>query len=1331
MRSGSEHQPESATGSTPITVGDIVNSVGVAIGPNASVTVVAGPPPLSPEESAHLLAEYRARVLEETRYVNLRGIPLPRGRDGRPMPLQVPLDKVYIRIQATTEKQRRAQEEAEERSLSDQLKDESAAHSKRATPETGIRRLFGRLRGESKSESSPRDILSTLHILGEHFYRRGEVYEAEHRPEPGDPQEALNKHRRLVILGAPGAGKSTILRYLARRAAEDSSGFAPIQVSLRDYATALAGDNTLALSEFALRVASVGNATLRQALEDEIENGQVLWLVDALDEARGWAANAARQAGRLPGQLILTSRPVGYVSTGLESLPHFEVLPLTPENVDEFLQSWFDLLAAQRAADDEWTAARVIWLKKQLEVRPRILALTRNPLLLTFLVILAGEDPLHDLPDKRAELYRRYIEELLDSWEAERRPRSGAEGLPAFTLGPLQGEQARQAALQGFYFLGWSLHLAYYGGKPKGPPTHDVLIRTLTECLQIDWGNDAKSLAGAILEFWQEAGLLETWHLAGNDYLAFRHLTFQEYAAAWRIAESWKRDPKRAWKFLRPRLHHYAWYEPLLLLVGLMDKVHLNNLAHHLLCGPSPYENSLHRDLFLCCELLGEGAELDRVPQIVRKLDWLRRRHFIKCLTTIFLTYLFGMLVLTTLGGVSWCLILPLFTIFFWGSMLYLPMIERILAYPTRIWGSIPDRTNVFLGLGQSGPLAIPPLFQSLQEGNDLLWNTSDVRSGAAEALGQIGDAQAVPSLLRALHDRDRDVRCSVVEALGRIGDVHAVPALLQALNDSNMNIVWKTIEALGQIGNAQAISGLVQALGDWRSPVPGKAAEALVKIGPPAVPSLVQALQNRDNNVRRIAADTLGQIGVAQAVPGLIQALQDSDKLVCISAAKALGQIEGDAQALPNLIEALQDMGWLVRFGAVEALGQIEVLQAIPHLLRTLQDENPYVRRRTVEVLGQIGDPQAIPGLIQALQDRHIDVRCSAAEALGQIGDAGAILVLLQALQDRHQYVRRNAAKALGRIANAQAISGLIQALEDSDWSVPFEAAKALVQIGPPAVPSLVQTLQNRDNNVRRIAADTLGQIGAAQAMPGLIQALQDSDRDVRYSAAEALGQIGDMQAVPHLICAMQDEDPDVRGNAAKALGQIGDIQVVPGLIMALQDRHDYVRLKVVEALGQIGGVQAVRALLLALQNTSVEGGEAAKALGQIGDPQAITGLFQAMRSGDMYVCRCAAEALGRIGGAKTVSYLIWALQNRDKTVRICAVGALADCADKMSGNKIYKCAMRALWWCLTDQGESVAETAFRALEQIANRLSVLEVEAMPLVDPLLPAPKRSKKRK
>jgi HEAT repeat protein len=935
---------------SPITVGDIVNSVGVAIGPNASVTIVAGPPPLSPEESVRLLTEYRARVLEETRYVNLRGIPLPRGRDGRPMPLQVPLDKVYIRIQATTEKQHRAQEEAEQRSLSD------------------------RSRGGS---STSRDVLSTLHTLGEYFYRRGEVYEAEQRPEPVDPQEALKNHKRLVVLGAPGAGKSTLLRYLARRAAEDTSGFVPIQVSLRDYATAMAGDNTLALSEFALRMASAGNSELRQALENEIKSEHILWLVDALDEARGWATEAARQAGKLLGQLILTSRPVGYVSTGSESLPHFEVLPLTPKNVDEFLQNWFDLLATQRAASDEWTAARVTWLKRQLETRPHIRTLTRNPLLLTFLVILAGEDPLHDLPDQRAEIYRRYIEELLDSWETERRPKSGAEGKSVFTLGSLQGDQARQMALQGFYYLGWALHLAYYGGKPQEPPTRDTLIKTLAEYLQVDGKKDAKFLAPAILEFWQEAGLLETWRLDGDEYLSFRHLTFQEYAASWGIAGAWKRNSKHAWKFLRPRLHHYAWHEPLLLLVGLMEPTHLNDLANRLLRGPSAYEASLHRDLRLVGEILAEGASLAYEKSILDSLGQFRNHV--------------------------------------WMSTIVFDLYERI------------------------GLHSIPHL--------GLVSTDAGVRASAARSLGKIGDAEAIPYLLQALQDSDYGVRLNAAEALGQIGDAQAVTDLLRALQDSDNNMRRAAATALGRIGDAQAVPGLLQALQDWDNDMHSIAAEALGQIGPPAIPGLILALQDKYSFMRFNAAlaHSSGNDYYSQESRIILWHSREFRRMSEImDIAKAFGQI--GPRAISVLTQALHDSDSGVRCGAAAALGQIGDTQTVSGLLRALLDKDSDVCGNAASALGQIGDARAVPSLLQAMRHRDSGVRCDAASALGQIGDAQAMPILLQTLQDSDNNVRWSAARALEQIGDAQAVPGLLQALlQDSDNNVRCTAAEAL----------------------------------------------------------------------------------------------------------------------------------------------------------------------------------------------------------------------------------------------------------------------------------------------
>ncbi len=413
------------------------------------------------------LADFRRRVLEETRLVNLAGVPLPRDRAGQPIPLEVPLDRVYICIQAMPEEQRREEREAERRAV-----EEGAERG-------GLFRSFlspGRKSpGARPRRPSPADVLAVLRTLGEYFYQRGEVYQAAERPEPVDPQAALKEKGRLVILGAPGAGKTTLLRYLARRAADDPRGPVPILVSLRNYAAHRGAGGQQTLQAFALERASRRDPVQRRALEAAVRAGQALWLADALDEARGWREEAAREVAALPGRLVLTSRPVGYERAGLERLPHFEVLPLAPQETDKFVRDWFGLLAEGRGEGEDWIEARAAWLRSQMADRPRIAPLTHNPLLLTFLAVLAGEELARDLPVHRAELYRRYVEELLATWEVRRRPREGAEGQPALRLGPLAGEEARAATLDGFTRLGWRLHLTYYGGQGAALPVWEEL----------------------------------------------------------------------------------------------------------------------------------------------------------------------------------------------------------------------------------------------------------------------------------------------------------------------------------------------------------------------------------------------------------------------------------------------------------------------------------------------------------------------------------------------------------------------------------------------------------------------------------------------------------------------------------------------------------------------------------------------------------------------------------------------------------------------------------------------------------------------------------------
>jgi ABC-type multidrug transport system fused ATPase/permease subunit len=100
---------------------------------------------------------------------------------------------------------------------------------------------------------------------------------------------------------------------------------------------------------------------------------------------------------------------------------------------------------------------------------------------------------------------------------------------------------------------------------------------------------------------------------------------------------------------------------------------------------------------------------------------------------------------------------------------------------------------------------------------------------------------------------------------------------------------------------------------------------------------------------------------------------------------------------------------------------------------------------------------------------------------------------------------VRRAAAEALEKIG-PPAVPALIQALQDEYGWVREAAAKALEEIGPPAVPALIQALQNEKWWVRHAAAWALGQIGDRQATLALTQALRDEKEEVRWAAAEAL---------------------------------------------------------------------------------------------------------------------------------------------------------------------------------------------------------------------------------
>jgi HEAT repeat protein/beta-lactamase regulating signal transducer with metallopeptidase domain len=214
-------------------------------------------------------------------------------------------------------------------------------------------------------------------------------------------------------------------------------------------------------------------------------------------------------------------------------------------------------------------------------------------------------------------------------------------------------------------------------------------------------------------------------------------------------------------------------------------------------------------------------------------------------------------------------------------------------------------------------------------------------------------------------------------------------------------------------------------------------------------------------------------------------------------------------------------------------------------------------------------GDTEVIPSLIAMLGDdsktqlvkcwdtsrwgpalqsfKHSSPGEQAALALASFGRP-AFAPLTNQLDSSNATVRRNAAWAIGELTNmlpgqrANAVPQLITLLGDSDEWVRMAAARALGELRDSrSLSKLVATLSDDNWRVRELAVWALSEMKDARAVTALCAVLlSDARVEVRRGAAEALGEISSAEALPTLKQALNDKDPGVSAKAAWAISEI-----------------------------------------------------------------------------------------------------------------------------------------------------------------------------------------------
>lgn len=182
------------------------------------------------------------------------------------------------------------------------------------------------------------------------------------------------------------------------------------------------------------------------------------------------------------------------------------------------------------------------------------------------------------------------------------------------------------------------------------------------------------------------------------------------------------------------------------------------------------------------------------------------------------------------------------------------------------------------------------------------------VRREAAITLGEMGDERCAEPLCRALYDGDWQVREVAIDALGQIGSP-AVEKLIKLLRD--WDVRKYAIIALGKIRDERVLDPLMQQLRNEE--FKEYATNALVEVGQPAVPRLIEALKDKDDNVRKQAVLALGRIKQPEAVDSLIGMLADKDWYTRLTAAAALEAI-GDERGRDAIKPLMKDPDMVVR---------------------------------------------------------------------------------------------------------------------------------------------------------------------------------------------------------------------------------------------------------------------------------------------------------------------------------------------------------------------------------------------------------------------------------
>ncbi len=435
-------------------------------------------------------------------------------------------------------------------------------------------------------------------------------------------------NRYIVILGDPGAGKSTLTNYIIlsilqinddKKLSSLFNSYLPLRVELREFAGLCVEKECKTFLDYFQHLSETeGYSLTKEEVDNYLKNdGKAIIIFDGLDEIfdpKEWERINHMIVGFTLDypkvRVIVTSRIIGYKRKILDDagFAHFTLQDFEKEQIGTFLEKWYPFVV-----DKNEIESRKSRILRALKDSPSIKQLAGNPLLLTILAIIGKHQ---ELPRERWKVFDHAASVLVENWEVNKNLKRSSVEMDFI------GEDDKKELLMRIAFKMQS--------GPDGLAGNFIHRKTLQQEIEVYLQNryqkdpsDSKVIAESIIDQLRRVNFILC--LYGADFYGFVHRTFLEYFCAMDIVQKFDNHELNI-KTLKSNYFekHWedpTWHEVLSLVCGMKEKF-ADDIIKCLMnvYDPQYFGNKPPLNIVLAIKCLSEIRNPNAIGETAKKL---------------------------------------------------------------------------------------------------------------------------------------------------------------------------------------------------------------------------------------------------------------------------------------------------------------------------------------------------------------------------------------------------------------------------------------------------------------------------------------------------------------------------------------------------------------------------------------------------------------------------------------------------------------------------------------------------------------------------------------